>query len=369
MASSIRVKSLFAILVFLFEMKRNVLCAHDEDVTLCLSEFNQDKECNVRAEFGKEIQVYCPIDAEQTRNGGVVRMNGHEVNNDNTCFSKMKSNDTSNRNVIKKFEDYVQNLIMHTNDSDSTHYLYVPHTMTTALFLSCNCIDKSKQKAYKLNIQIAKNEKKNIKGCNFYYSEEEGQQKENSIEKNINVKYKKVCSVDVHANDVVSFRCRIHNRYSSVFVNPPLCFHDVSNENNEILQISGLLNEAKVIPRLTTYVHDPMMAKFLSYLVSPPHVNESLRVECTCTITDNVLDTSYVGTISLNFIKTDKLHPVQEEEDAEYRNRWKYSIDENEMENGENINNSSPRDGKKNARSSSVLTGLSVVLLLFLFLP
>ncbi|ANQ06123.1 Pf52-like protein [Plasmodium coatneyi] len=369
MASSLCVRVLFAILAFLLEVKRNVLYAQNEEVTLCLSEFNQDKECNIAAEFGKEIKVYCPIDSEQNNNGGVVRMNGREVNNDNNCFSKMKSSDASNRNVVRKFEEYVKNLIIHTNGRDHTHYFYVPHTMNTGLFLSCNCIDRSKQKAYKLNIQIAKNDKINVKGCNFYYADEKGEEKENSLEKSVNVKYKKVCSVDVHANDVVSFRCRVHNRYSNVFVNPPLCFYDVLNENNESVQISGVLNGAKVIPRLTTYVHDPMMPKFLAYLAAPPQINESLKVECSCSITDNVLDISYTGTISLNFVKTDKMHPVKEEEDDENRNRWKNSIGENEAEDGRNINNLAPRGGSKDARSSSVLNCLSTVLLLCLFLP
>ncbi|GAB64710.1 Pf52-like protein, partial [Plasmodium cynomolgi strain B] len=225
----------------------------------------------------------------------------------------------------------------------------------------------SKQKAYMLNLQIAKNEKINVKGCNFYYADEEGEQNENSLEKSVNVKYKNVCSVDVHANDVVSLRCRVHNRYSNVVVNPALCFHVVLNDNNKEVQISGVFNGAKVIPRLATYVHDPMMPKFLSYLVVPPQINETLKVHCSCSITDNVEDISYTGTISLNFIKTDKLHPVMEENDAEYSNRWKNRINGNEGEDGGNRNNLAPRYGENDARSSSVVTGLLAVLLLCLF--
>ncbi|EUD64831.1 hypothetical protein C922_04778 [Plasmodium inui San Antonio 1] len=368
MASSLRVRVLFAILSFPFEVKRDVLCSQNKkEVTLCVSEFNQDKECNVTAEFGKEIKVYCPIYSEQNNNGEVVRLNGHEIDNSNTCFDKMKSNDASNRNVIKRLEEYVQNLIIQTNDKDNTHYFYVPHTMTTGLSLSCNCIDRSKNKAYMLNLQIAKNDKKNVKGCNFYYADEKGEQKEHSIEKNVNIKYKKVCTVDVHTNDVVSFRCQAHNRYSNVIVNPSLCFNEVSNENNQKVQISGVLSGAKVIPRLSTYVHDSMRPRFLSYLVAPPQINEALKVKCSCSITDNVLDISYIGTLWLNFIKTDKLHPVKEEADAENKNPWRNSINESEAENGENRNNLAPREDEKDAMSSSVLIGLSTVLLLCLF--
>ncbi|KMZ82602.1 hypothetical protein PVIIG_02392 [Plasmodium vivax India VII] len=368
MASSLRVRVLFAILAFLLEVKKNVSYAQNEnEVTLCLSEFNQDKECNVSAEFGKEMKVYCPIDSEQNNNGGVVRMNGREVNNDNDCFSKMKSNDAANRNVTKKFAEYVENLILHTNARDNTHYFYVPHTVTAGVLLSCNCIDRPRQKAYKLNIQIAKNENKNVKGCNFYYADENGEQNEHSVEQNVNVKKKKVCNVDVQANDVVSFRCRVHNRYSNVLVNPPLCFHEVSNEDNQKTQLSGVLNGVKVIPRIATYVPDPMMPRFLSYLVAPPQINESLKVKCSCSITDNVLDISYIGTISLNFIKTDKLHPVKEEDDAEKKNKWKNSINEGEVQDGGNSDNSAPREGEADVRSASVLTGLSTTLLLCLF--
>ncbi|KJP88381.1 hypothetical protein AK88_01997 [Plasmodium fragile] len=356
MASSLRVRVVFAILAFLLDMKRIFLCAQKQEVILCLSEFNQDRACNVAAEFGKEIKVYCPIDSERNNNGGVVRMNGQEINNENTCFNKMKAHDGPNRNVIKKFEEHVENLIIHTNAMDNTHYIHVPHTVTTGLLLSCNCIDRTKQKAYKLNIQVAKNGGENVKGCNFYYADQKKEQKGPSMEKNINIKFNKVCNVDVHANDVVSFRCKAHNRYSNVLVSPPLCFHEVLNENNEKLQITGVLNGVKVIPRSNTYVHDAMMPRFLSYLVAPPQINESLKVECRCSITDNVQDVSYTGTISLNFIKTDKLNPVKEEHDADNKNRWKNGINENEGE-----------DGEKDARSSSVLTGLSAVLLFCLF--
>ncbi|GAW79225.1 hypothetical protein, conserved [Plasmodium gonderi] len=363
MAISIHVTLIFAVLAILYQLKENILCA-GEEVPLCISEFNQDKECNISTEFGKGIKIYCPFDSVPNNNG-VIRMNGQLVNNDNTCFNRMKSNDGPNMNVTKELTEFVSDLIIYTNRRENTHYVYAPHTVTNGISLSCNCIDRGKQKAYKLNIQINahKKKEKKIKGCNFYYSDDNNEENENELEKNINLKYKKDCFLDVHANDVIYLKSKVHNMYSNLIINPFHCFHEVLNEENKQEQISGLLNGARVIPGLNTYINDPMLPKFLSYLFVPDEINESIKVICNCSIKDNALDETYVGTVYLNFKKSEKLYPVNDENYGRKNNNGDHD------EEGRGKQNLIRDDRKGANKSSSMLRQLSLLLILLMFAP
>ncbi|KAI4840630.1 6-cysteine protein [Plasmodium brasilianum] len=305
--------SITSLLVSILHLVKNVFSLYERNgIPLCYSEFYEDKECLVGIDFGKGVNLYCPTDTLDNENNGVARFDNLDINNLNKCFNQMKKGtNNEDRNDLKSIQTLVPDILINKSNKGSTYNMYIPHTIQETFIASCYCIDRGRQKAHKMNIQFSKNSKNQVKGCNFYFSENERKKyNSNSLEKNVNLKYENNCDINGEAEDIISFKCTAIDQNNNVIVLPSLCFHTVLTDNNEETQIEGLVNGVKVIPKPFFYHNDIITKNFLSYIFLPSRIQDNTKVKCVCTIADQVSANVYAGTLSLSLIKNFNLYPI-----------------------------------------------------------
>ncbi|CRG98117.1 6-cysteine protein, putative [Plasmodium gallinaceum] len=287
-------------IIIVLEFKKNVFCLMEkDDLILCISEYNNEKECNITTEFGKQVNLYCPTDF--LKNNESIYFNKIKISNDNICFNNIMVN---NDKKLKKLEELLPDIILYEGNSLHLYSFFIPHNTYENIIFSCYCIDKDKKKAFKLNVKISKNTKK-VKSCNFYYSENI-RKNENPSEKNLYIKHNNNCTIDGNANDTIFFQCS-SNANSNFIISPLFCFHMVLDENNEETNIFGLINGAKVIPESFFYYNDNKKKKLSSYLLLPSSIQETLIIKCSCIIIDFSSSDFYSGTLFLNLEKNSSL--------------------------------------------------------------
>ncbi|CRG98533.1 6-cysteine protein, putative [Plasmodium relictum] len=287
-------------LIIVLEFKKNVFCFMEKgDLTLCVSEYINEKKCNINIEFGKRINFYCPTDVLKYNEN--VYFNNFKINNDNVCFNNVMVD--SDKKKAKKLEELLPNIVSYEGSSLHLYSFYMLHNIYEDIIFSCYCVDRDKKKVFKLDIKVSKNTK-DVKSCNFYYSENI-KKNENSSEVNLYLKDNSSCTINARANDIIFFQCS-SDENSNFIISPLFCFHIVLNENNEETNIYGLINGVKVIPESFFYYNNNRK-KLLSYLLLPSFIQETSIIKCSCTIVNYYSSNFYSGTLFLNLEKNSSL--------------------------------------------------------------